>query len=112
MLRAKAGASTATAFRHALKATAVVLVSVAAMTGLGSATIRVRLFAGLRDAAGWSEQEWPIDLARSPEAVWQQLQLDGDLQTVRVAINHAFAAADEPLQAGDELAFLPPISGG
>lgn len=82
------------------------------MTGPDSATIRVRLFAGLREAAGWGEQEWSIQQARSPEAVWQQLRLGGDLQTVRIAINHTFAAADQPLQAGDELAFLPPISGG
>jgi molybdopterin synthase sulfur carrier subunit len=82
------------------------------MTGADSATIRVRLFAGLREAAGWSEQEWPIDRAPSPEAVWHQLQLAGNLQTVRVAVNHAFSAADHPLQPGDELAFLPPISGG
>jgi molybdopterin synthase sulfur carrier subunit len=82
------------------------------MAACDSAPIRIRLFAGLREAAGWSEQEWPLEQARSPEAVWQLLQLAGDLQTVRVAINHAFAAADQPLQPGDELAFLPPISGG
>lgn len=40
--------------------------------------------------------------------------LDGDglPSGVRVAINQAFAAADTPLADGDELAFLPPISGG
>jgi molybdopterin synthase sulfur carrier subunit len=31
---------------------------------------------------------------------------------VRIAINQQFATADTPVQAGDELAFLPPISGG
>jgi molybdopterin synthase sulfur carrier subunit len=31
---------------------------------------------------------------------------------VRVAINQQFASADTPLADGDELAFLPPISGG
>ena len=31
---------------------------------------------------------------------------------VRVAINQCFASADTPLADGDELAFLPPISGG
>jgi molybdopterin converting factor small subunit len=41
------------------------------------------------------------------------LQLPGDLdQQVRVAINRQFADADTPLKPGDELAFLPPISGG
>ncbi len=37
---------------------------------------------------------------------------DGLPSGVRVAINQAFAAADTPLSGGDELAFLPPISGG
>jgi molybdopterin converting factor small subunit len=31
---------------------------------------------------------------------------------LRVAINQAFATPDTPLADGDELAFLPPISGG
>jgi molybdopterin converting factor small subunit len=42
-----------------------------------------------------------------------KLHLPGALdQQVRVAINQQFADADTPLQPGDELAFLPPISGG
>jgi molybdopterin converting factor small subunit len=42
-----------------------------------------------------------------------KLQLPGDLdQAIRVSINRQFADADTPLQPGDELAFLPPISGG
>jgi molybdopterin converting factor small subunit len=31
---------------------------------------------------------------------------------LRVAINQQFASWDTPLTSGDELAFLPPISGG
>jgi molybdopterin converting factor small subunit len=31
---------------------------------------------------------------------------------LRVAINQRFAAPDTPLKPGDELAFLPPITGG
>jgi molybdopterin synthase sulfur carrier subunit len=47
-------------------------------------------------------------------AVWKLLNLGGTAPpaTVRVAINHEFAALDTPLSSGDELAFLPPISGG
>ena len=42
------------------------------------------------------------------------LQLGDDTlpPEIRVAINQRFAAADTLLIAGDELAFLPPISGG
>ena len=77
--------------------------------------IRVRLFAALRVQAGWAERDWPGDPAAgplSPRQIWMALGLAGSLDTVRIAINQQFAAADTPLQPGDELAFLPPISGG
>ena len=90
------------------------------MTASPPAAIRVRLFAGLREAAGWGEQTWvlPGGTATDPAApstprqVWAALQLPGSLETTRVAINQQFAGADSPLNGGDELAFLPPISGG
>jgi molybdopterin synthase sulfur carrier subunit len=78
-----------------------------------SPAIRVRLFAGLREQAGWSERECrPLQAPAKPAGIWAQLQLPGDPSQVRVAINHRFAALDSPLEDGDELAFLPPISGG
>ena len=90
------------------------------MTASPPASIRVRLFAGLREAAGWGEQAWmpPGGTATAPAApctprqVWAALQLPGSLETTRVAINQQFASANSPLNGGDELAFLPPISGG
>ncbi|MFN5119315.1 MAG: MoaD/ThiS family protein [Cyanobacteriota bacterium] len=91
-------------------------------SGMGSAMasgapIRVRLFAGLREEAGWAERELPLAAAptgfATAEDLWRELGLGPDLPaTVRIAINRSFANADQPLQPGDELAFLPPISGG
>ena len=81
-----------------------------------AAGIRIRLFAGLREQAGWAERQWcadtSVEATLTPRQLWQTLQLPGKLSSVRVAINQQFAAADTPLRAGDELAFLPPISGG
>jgi molybdopterin synthase sulfur carrier subunit len=87
------------------------------MAGLSAGKIRILLFAGLREQAGWAEQQWPAapqpDSVLTPRQLWLKLHLPGALdQQVRVAINHQFADADTPLQPGDELAFLPPISGG
>jgi molybdopterin synthase sulfur carrier subunit len=48
----------------------------------------------------------------TPRQLWEDLQLPDQFDNVRIAINHQFASADTPLRAGDELAFLPPISGG
>ncbi|MEB3105399.1 MAG: MoaD/ThiS family protein [Cyanobacteriota bacterium] len=77
--------------------------------------IRILLFAGLREQAGWAERLWPAANAGdlTPRRLWQHLQLPWPLDArVRVAINQQFADPDTPLQPGDELAFLPPISGG
>jgi len=90
------------------------------MTASPPTPIRVRLFAGLREPAGGGAQPWVLpggtaaDTAApcTPRQVWAALQLPGSLETTRVAINQQFAGADSPLQGGDELAFLPPISGG
>lgn len=93
--------------------------SVTAMALHTPAPIRIRLFAALREQAGWAERDWPFNDHIPPQAapptprdLWETLQLPGALGDVRVAINHQFAEADTALQAGDELAFLPPISGG
>ena len=77
-------------------------------------TVRVRLFASLREQVGWGERQLPLQGCSSAISCWQQLKLGGEALPagIRVAINHHFASADSPVQAGDELAFLPPISGG
>jgi molybdopterin synthase sulfur carrier subunit len=77
----------------------------------------VRLFARLREEAGWDERPWPLaaEGVSTPLDIWRQLNLGGTGTLpagVRVAINQRFASPDQPLQPGDELAFLPPISGG
>ena len=79
-----------------------------------SGELRVRLFAGLREEAGWQERSLVHQSGMTAAAVWTLLNLGGTAPpaTVRVAINHEFAALDTPLGSGDELAFLPPISGG
>ena len=96
--------------------------------GAGGGELRVLLFASLRERAGWSERQLALP-AGGPVtalAIWEQLELaepqgpaaggsrppGGWPAGLRVAINQRFAAAEQPLQAGDELAFLPPISGG
>ena len=76
------------------------------------APLRIRLFAALRERAGWSERSWPAAAASTPRQLWQALQLPGELETLRIAINQEFANPETPLHPGDEVAFLPPISGG
>jgi len=79
-----------------------------------SGELRVRLFAGLREEAGWHERSLAHQSGITPAAAWMLLNLGGTAPpaTVRVAINHEFAPLHTPLATGDEVAFLPPISGG
>ena len=75
-------------------------------------TIRVRLFAALRERARAGEVELELpDGARVGDALARLEHLAGGLSLV-MAVNREYAAADTPLSPGDELALIPPVSGG
>jgi MoaE-MoaD fusion protein len=71
--------------------------------------VHVRLFAGLRERAGWSERE--VD-ARSVGEVWAELGLGDEPAGLLYAVNQEYAERDQPLAEGDEVAVIPPVSGG
>jgi MoaE-MoaD fusion protein len=71
--------------------------------------VRVRLFAGLRERAGWSQRE--IDAATVGD-VWAALDLGDEPGGLLYAVNKAYAERDRPLADGDEVALIPPVSGG
>jgi MoaE-MoaD fusion protein len=73
------------------------------------ATVRVRLFAGLRERAGWSQRE--VDAATVAD-VWPALGLGEEPGGLLYAVNKEYAAPDRPLTEGDEVAVIPPVSGG
>ena len=128
-----------------------------AVSDAPSSGVRVRLFAALREAAGWSERLVALPPSGDPRPctpllLWHELELathwpapanpgrpslsggpsrpghspscaepsplaasraEPSLPTgLRVAINQRFATPHTPLHPGDELAFLPPITGG
>lgn len=74
--------------------------------------VRVRLFAGLRERAGTGELELELpDGARVADALAAVEGLSGGLPLV-LAVNREYAAPDALLAPGDELAVIPPVSGG
>jgi molybdopterin synthase catalytic subunit len=85
---------------------------------MASVLIEVRLFAGLREAAGSGSLE--VELTGKPTAGGLVEQLCdrpglGDVlrrMPVRVAVNRAYVDDDFGLSHGDEVALVPPISGG
>jgi len=72
--------------------------------------VRVRLFAGLRERAGWSERELE-DVARVAD-VWPALDLGAEPQGLLYAVNKEYADAERKLADGDVVALIPPVSGG
>ena len=72
-------------------------------------TVRVRLFAGLRERAGWSERA--VEAATVAD-VWGALELGDEPAGLLYAVNRAYAERDQPLADGDEVALIPPVSGG
>jgi MoaE-MoaD fusion protein len=73
--------------------------------------ITVRLFAVLRERAGRDTLELDLaDGATVRDAIAAADVPDG--LSVVMAVNRSYADADAPLHAGDELALIPPVSGG
>ena len=72
-------------------------------------TVVVRLFAGLREQAGWSQRE--LDVATLAE-VWPALGLGEEPAGLLYAVNRRYAERGQELRDGDEVALIPPVSGG
>lgn len=76
---------------------------------------RLLYFASLADAAGCSEEAVVSD-AGDPQALYAQLRerhgFRFDPARLRVAVNGALADWRHALSDGDEVVFLPPVSGG
>jgi molybdopterin converting factor subunit 1 len=74
--------------------------------------VRIRLFAALRERAGASEVQVELpEGARVRDALAKLSHLTQGVPVV-MAVNQEYAREDELLQGGDELALIPPVSGG
>ena len=78
--------------------------------------VRVLLFGVLKERIGGAERELELpEGARAAEVLgWLRGELDdaGLLRSVAVAVNREYARVDVELREGDEVALLPPVSGG
>ena len=75
---------------------------------------KVMFFAHLRDLVG--EESIKLDVAGITVAELKEIIVEkyavSKFDTVMTAINEEFATNDEIIQDGDEIAFIPPVSGG
>lgn len=79
--------------------------------------VTVRLFARLKDLVGAAELARHVDPAANVAAVWGDLVRDYPAlapytTSISGAVNAEYARMDAPVAEGDEVAFLPPVSGG
>jgi molybdopterin synthase catalytic subunit len=80
-------------------------------------TVRVRLFAGVREKAGVAD--FPLELPEPASVADSKARLVDHIPALRghvdrcaFAVNRAYVRLDHLLQDGDELAVIPPVSGG
>ncbi len=79
--------------------------------------VRIRLFAGLREAAGRAELELELPAGATPEDAWHHLAeahpaLAPRRRSLTAAVNRRYVGFDAPLGDRDEIVFIPPVSGG
>jgi molybdopterin synthase catalytic subunit len=73
-------------------------------------SVAVRLFAGLRERAGYSTRE--LEGVATVGDVWAALELGDEPAGLLYAVNKEYATRDRELRDGDEVALIPPVSGG
>ena len=87
------------------------------MTGRATVRVTIRLFARLREIAGSGELAREVPNPADAQAAWEALTqefpaLEQYRPVISCAVNEQYAKFDTPLTEGDEVAFLPPVSGG
>ncbi len=79
--------------------------------------VTVRLFARLREIAGTDELTRPVETPATVADVWSSLVAEWPAlapyaPSLSSAVNAQYARMTSPVRDGDEVAFLPPVSGG
>jgi MoaE-MoaD fusion protein len=74
--------------------------------------VRVRLFAALRERAGSGSVEVELPEAAVLGDVWPALDLGDEPPGLLFALNRVYADRSARLSPGDEVAVIPPVSGG
>ncbi len=79
--------------------------------------VHLKLFAGVREIAGREEMEFDIAQGTTAGGLWERLltehpKLSPYTEIVKIAVNQDIVDRAVELQSEDEVAFLPPVSGG
>jgi len=74
--------------------------------------VTIRLFAGLRERAGTGSRRLELDEGATLADVWPTLDLGDEPSGLLYAVNRRYADIGSALAEGDEVALIPPVSGG
>jgi len=78
--------------------------------------VTVQLFASYAENFGGATLELPLESGSTVADLLSRLRLLPGASTLpdspRVAVNRKFASADQLVDAGDEIALIPPVAGG
>jgi molybdopterin converting factor subunit 1 len=79
--------------------------------------MRILFFAHLKDATGCPSVELPAPAPLTEEHLWAELvrkfpELEKLRRAVRLAKNSEYVGPDATFADGDEVALIPPVSGG
>jgi molybdopterin converting factor subunit 1 len=79
--------------------------------------VTIRLFARLREIVGSGDLRRELPDGSTARDAWDALArefpaLSGFESAISCAVNEEYARLTTPLRTGDEVAFLPPVSGG
>ena len=74
--------------------------------------VQVRLFAALRERAGAGAKDVDLPDRACVADVWPRLGLGDEPAGLVYAVNREYAGRDRVLADGDEVALIPPVSGG
>lgn len=79
--------------------------------------VRLRFFASVRERLRHAEADWELSRGATVWDLWQSLsaqypQLQSLSSSITFAVNREYVARDHELAADDEVAIIPPVSGG
>jgi molybdopterin converting factor subunit 1 len=80
-------------------------------------TVTVRLFSVAKDLGGFEDEVFRLQPGSKADDVMEELsrrnpQFNKWRDSIRLAVNHEYVANDHALRDGDEVAVIPPVSGG
>jgi len=79
--------------------------------------VTLRLFSVARELAGFREQSMEIPAGSRAGTILEILErgnptFGGWKHSIRIAVNQEYVPNDHPLSEGDDVAVIPPVSGG